>query len=194
MAVCITVSAAATAASPTTNRSEISTKERYDLDLLYAKSVGAAASLPSVLSPADLGEGGLRADTVRLVSKSTTAQYYVALDAANQLCLIAYVPGVDWTAGSSCTDPDSFEEDGLGIRVYAHGTGAAEAYLLPDAASARGVGKAMASSLYRAVAPVSSLVVVDPTTPGRERERVAQSLSGAPVALIDESLAESLDD
>lgn len=89
-----------------------------------------------------------------LLADTTTADYWLGLDAQDRLCLVVGFPGSNAIAATSCTDADSFATEGLALQANTR-DGAVVAYVLPDAAVA-----AQPSAALIRVAP--NLLVGDP--------------------------------
>ncbi|MGN8554189.1 UNVERIFIED_CONTAM: hypothetical protein OHV15_16535 [Microbacterium sp. SLM126] len=181
-ALCLGISIAASAAAPSDRVPE---GVKYDFAALYADPK-TGDNLPATVRAADLGSHGLRPESIRLISSSSKVQFFAALDTMGQLCLVAYIPGRNWTAGTTCAKPEEFAQAGMGIRVYAQGAGAIEGYLLPDAASSEsstGLDRARALSIAKTSLP--NLVVIDPAMSVSERRSFLAAYGDFPLTLID---------
>ena len=120
-------------ASPGTDYSA----DSYDLALLSDASIASPASaLPDDFDFANLDDE-IDPGTLRLVGTTGHASIFTAFSAAGELCVISSidVSADDWTVGSACQSPDSFNARGAALRMISP-TESVEAYLLPDSAVA----------------------------------------------------------
>lgn len=101
--------------------------------LVNTQARGSAGEpLPDELDPAILGSvDGIDTDTVQYLGASDDNQYWAAIDTTGRLCLIGFIPGKEWLAGSACSDPKTFKQWGAGLRLVGP-EGDLEAYLVPD--------------------------------------------------------------
>lgn len=164
----------------------------YDLQVITAPPT-AADHLPANVPPATLGNGGLRAESVRIVSANATANTYVALNTKNQLCLVVYIPGPDWTSGSTCTTPELFAQGGLGLRI-GNTSDAYETYLVPDSVAAKSslVAKVKGLTVGGPAVKTSStnLIVVDPELSSASRRNLSTISNEIPLSLLKWSFSD----
>lgn len=157
----------------------------YDLKVLNSVSV-ARHQLPATIPLANLGGDGIRPDTVRLIATDENSETYVGLNQSNLLCVIVYVPGNNWTAGSTCTTPDQFDEGGIGLRVdnpeVSH-----ETYLVPDAAASR-TGSFAKSFGFKS--PNPNILVLNDELSFDARSEMVKESSGFPITLIESATSD----
>ncbi|MDJ0318708.1 hypothetical protein [Arthrobacter antibioticus] len=153
---------------------------KYDLSILNSMSVSKQQS-PVGLPLASLGGDGIQPETVRLVATDENSETYIGLNNSNLLCMIVYVPGSDWTAGSTCTTPDLFDEGGIGLRVenpkVSH-----ETYLVPDAAAKRTDSFAKSFGFK---SPNPNILVMNNDLSSEARAKLVKKSSNFPITLID---------
>lgn len=154
----------------------------YDLKLLDS-GVSSRQKMPANLELEKLGGDGLRPDTVRLAAADENASTYVGLNHSNLLCVIVYIPGDEWTAGSTCTTPELFDKKGIGLRVMGPGT-SHETYIIPDAAANKATAFTNDSKLE---SPNLNVIVVDPDLSSEARADVQKRSGNFPIALITTS-------
>lgn len=161
-------------------------KSDANYDLRVLDSVGAKmAQLPADVPSSELGDGGLQPETLRLVASAEKASTYVALNKKNQLCVIVYISGSDWTAGSTCTTPDLFMEGGLGLRIGNPST-SYETYLVPDAATR---GTSTFAKSRGLDSPTANLIVVDPELSSEGRTKLIEESRNLPLTIIDQAIS-----
>lgn len=157
----------------------------YDLQVLNSVSV-ARHQLPTTIPLANLGGDGIRPDTVRLIATDENSETYVGLNQSNLLCMIVYIPGNDWTAGSTCTTSDLFDEGGIGLRVdnpeVSH-----ETYLVPDAAAQR--TSSIAKS-YGFTSPNSNILVLNDKLSLDARSELMKGSNDFPITLIESATSD----
>lgn len=88
----------------------------------------------AVFSPADHGQGGVDAETIRLIGARDTTEFFVAEDAVANVCLIVVDEVKEFTA-VTCAPVDYVTEQGLGLKAT-YLQYVIEAFLLPDGAHA----------------------------------------------------------
>lgn len=101
-----------------------------DLGLLDRK-ITSFDELPEPIEPSDLGVEGLISERSRLIRDDATATYWAAIDRNGYLCILVYLKGEDWVAGTGCSKPSDFNSNGVNIRI-ANPSLVIEAYLIPD--------------------------------------------------------------
>lgn len=82
----------------------------------------------------DLDRHGLSSESLRWLGTDGLAEYWVAVENKRDVCLLAYIPGDDWVAASTCTSLADFYRSGLGLGLRQDQNDPAqalEAYLLP---------------------------------------------------------------
>lgn len=110
-----------------------------------SQSRGAVSEpIPSEIRPEDLGNEGLNVDSAHFLGEANGAKYWAALDNTGRLCLVAYIPGDDWVAGTGCQDPEAFKALGTNIRLTSP-AGDLEAYLVADTDDAASTSAARVS-------------------------------------------------
>ena len=96
-------------------------------------------ALPASLDLSDLGDGGVIASSSRLLAVDDGRSFWVARDAADDICLIVAIGDAGQTIATACNRPKQIEERGLLLGFRGLETDEAVAYLLPDAAILDGV-------------------------------------------------------
>ena len=146
----------------------------------------ARHQLPTTIPLANLGGDGIRPDTVRLISTDEKSETYVGLNQSNLLCMIVYIPGKNWTAGSTCTTPDLFDEGGIGLRVdnpeVSH-----ETYLVPDAAAKRTISFAKS---YGFKSPNPNILVLNDDLSIDAQSELVKGSSDFPITLIESATSD----
>jgi hypothetical protein len=100
----------------------------------------SSASIDTAVSKhfAELGDGGIVASSARLISESDGARYWVAVDEANNICLVTLFVDAD-LAGSNCGASQDVEKWGISQTLSGDPSSAAflekAAVLLPDSAA-----------------------------------------------------------
>jgi len=91
--------------------------------------------LPATLDLAQHGHGGLVGSSSRLLGADGTRSFWVAQDAADDICLVVALGDAGQTIATACNRPERVKANGLVIGFQGGaGTTASVAYLLPDAA------------------------------------------------------------
>lgn len=98
-------------------------------ELGHARDAGDA--LPSSLRLGDVGIGGLDAASARSLAIDKGRQFWVAQDAAGDICLVVAFGGGGFVA-ATCGRPDAVQRQGLELGFQAGPRDPAVAYLLPD--------------------------------------------------------------
>lgn len=102
--------------------------------------------------------GGLDVTSVRLIGTEASRPYWVARDAAGEICLIVALNDTLQTVASVCSPPDRVARSGVVLAFSAAGVDEAIAYLLPDDAEidkARAPWKTVGDNVL--VAPTAGL-------------------------------------
>ncbi|GAA5037597.1 hypothetical protein ACFQRL_14270 [Microbacterium fluvii] len=157
--------------------------DEYDLDAIQgnAKSSPAQVPLPGNLDPAMLDGGEVDPSTLQSFASSEAAEFHTALNRDGELCLVASVGGKDWAVATSCSTPQQFNEDGIGIRLETP-TIAFESYLIPDAVA----GKIDFADVDGITTMVNgNLVVVDSAATEAERAAMSDELATAGVTPLE---------
>lgn len=157
--------------------------DSYDLALLSdASIVSPASALPDDFDFANLDDE-IDPGTLRLVATTGHAAIFTAFSASGELCTISSidVSADDWTVGSVCQGPDSFNARGAALRMTSP-TESVEAYLLPDSAVA--ALRAAGHNLTSAEAP--NVVFTDAHETGDERARSSKVLQEVGVMVYPE--------
>lgn len=99
-------------------------------------------------------------DNLRSLGGDGVADYWVSVSSDSKVCLVGYIPGEYWVAGSSCASVVEFYQRGVGLGLGQNTENANEAYLLPadvDVAQlALPVGVSMISTVEESGAVVFS--------------------------------------
>lgn len=96
-------------------------------------------ALPSTLVLGDLGDGGVIGSSSRLLATDGGRSFWVASDAADDICLIVALGDKGQTIATACNRPALVEEKGLLLGFQGLASDEAVAYLLPDTAILDGV-------------------------------------------------------
>lgn len=173
------VSLAAYAGTAQPSPTVVSPTADYDVSALTGRA-GAEDAFPVAVAD-DILDDGLVKDSVRLVDTQKESQTYVAKNTEGLLCLVVFLPGDDWVAGTACTDPETFDEAGVGVRVESIPMGrAAEQYLLPDAAVSEVPALPGAT---RGDTP--NLLVVDEDLSASQRDSLQRSTADLPISIVE---------
>lgn len=170
----IGVGVAATAQAGSTPRTAESAASTYDLGVLGGAATSADA-LPDGFDTAGVGDGGVNRGTARLLQSGTGGTYWAALDARGRLCLLGAVGPADSVHGSACTTADRFRSHALTLRVAGKGA-AAEAYLVPDAVSAKVMEAALPEGAT--VSGYGNLLLVAPGASPAARASLTHATAG----------------
>ena len=91
-------------------------------------------ALPSSLQLDDLGNGGVIASSSRLLATDDTRRFWVARDAADDICLVVAAGDAGQTIATACNRPERIAQNGLLLGFQGLETDEAVVYLLPDSA------------------------------------------------------------
>lgn len=91
-------------------------------------------ALPAALVLGDLGDGGVIGSSSRLLATDADRSFWVARDAADDICLIVALGDKGQTIAAACNRPALVKEKGLLLGFQGLASDEAVAYLLPDAA------------------------------------------------------------
>lgn len=103
------------------------------VSILNSKATSEDA-IPSDVSLDGIGDGGLDADSARVLGETDVARFWVGLDAKSNICVVVHLLGSKG-GGSACTSEAIFNERGLYLAVNG-GTDYTEAYFVADKYSA----------------------------------------------------------
>jgi hypothetical protein len=106
--------------------------------LADAPAVGDA--LPDAAPFDDIGQGGVLADSSRLLGIDGTRSFWVARDAADEICLVVALGDANQTIAAACNRPDRVQRDGLSLGFQGAEGAESVAYLLPDDANVSQLG------------------------------------------------------
>jgi hypothetical protein len=91
-------------------------------------------ALPSTLRLDELGDGGVIAASSRLLATDAGRSFWVATDAADDICLVVALGDKGQTIATACNRAARVKENGLVLGFQGFASDEAVAYLLPDAA------------------------------------------------------------
>lgn len=91
----------------------------------------AADALPATLGADDVGVGGLIASSARQLGSDAGRTFWVARDAAGDVCLVASLADASQLVAAACGRPDRVQRNGLVLGFQGSGQESV-AYLLPD--------------------------------------------------------------
>jgi hypothetical protein len=128
------VSSAVGSAQPSRAVSELNPVEV--VSVLGQQSRSSAATDPAISKHFDqLGDGGIVASSAKLIAESNGVRYWVAVDEANNICLVTLFIDAD-LAGSNCGASQDVEKSGISQTLSGDPSSAAflekAAVLLPD--------------------------------------------------------------
>jgi hypothetical protein len=184
--VCFGV-AVATAGPATAEPVDLISEGAADLAVL---GEGRAASLPAEIDLDDLGPHGILPESVRSLGSTQDGEFFIGVGNDGLICLISFIPGPDWTAGSSCSTSQAFATNGLGLQTFASGAErgvadlALEAYVLPDSAAEEGRARSAAEPNVDGLG--TNLVIVDPYLSPEDRAGLADELGELPISVLPE--------
>ncbi len=146
-----------------------------DLAILSEPARGSDALSVHVASiAADIGDGGLKRETVRKLGDGATATYCTGLDAAENVCIVFELRSA--TTGYSCGPSDMFNAEGIAVALENMETSEyLEARLLPD--------RAVPSNTESYVIEAPGVIAISPSLRGEGNARIEVPVrSGDPIS------------
>jgi hypothetical protein len=131
----------------------------------------AADSLPGWVKPEILG---IDPASARHLYTGSEADYWVASTELNKTCLVTLSTDGNHNAAASCTDPTTFNERGLALRLDSSGVIGNPAYLVPDSVISTG----------RSVPGATNLIVLDNAAKAAESANALTTATGAQFPLV----------
>ncbi|MDP9738102.1 hypothetical protein [Curtobacterium sp. 260] len=138
----------------------------------WSKSLNVLSKVSTPADATPLGQTELfDASTSRLVSSTSEARYWAALNNHGEVCLVAAVASDEPEpyVGVTCGSKTLLTEHGVGIQVVTKAT-AVRAYLVPDKVKTAKAPASIASAAEKA-AGNDNVVLVDPYAPAAQSEQ-----------------------